>query len=393
MIPGFSTPRLRALGSWIVGSLVAVICAALLFAWSGLYNIAASSGHLAMTRAFLEFGMRNSVRTQSAMIEAPALDDDVDRVRLGAGHYQGGCAPCHGAPGEPVNPIAEHMLPPPPTLAPHVKSWQDKHLFWIVKHGMKYTGMPAWASQNRDDEVWAVVAFLRRLPDLTPEEYRDLAYGNASAQRRPVTALLSSGSDTPDIAACAKCHGTKSAGPTSNLVPRLAGQSEPYLAQALRDYADNSRQSGIMEPIAAELDEQTVKAVAAYYAGLRRNQDPRPEPSLTGEHDAGEKIARDGVADEAIPSCLSCHGENAAERYPRLAGQPQRYLALQLRLFRSGVRANTGQARTMAAIAKRMSDRQIEQVSAYFGSLRSFSLQPDERDAALTAPEKQGANQ
>jgi len=391
VIPGFSTPRLRALGSWIVGSLVAVICAALLFAWSGLYNIAASSGHLAVTRAFLEFGMTNSVRTQSAMIEAPNLVNDVDRVRLGAGHYQGGCAPCHGAPGEPANPIAKHMLPPPPTLAPHVKRWQDKHLFWIVKHGMKYTGMPAWASQDRDDEVWAVVAFLRRLPHLTPEGYRELAYGSASAQRRPVTALLSSGSDTPDIAACAKCHGTKSAGPTSSLVPRLAGQSETYLAQALRDYAENSRQSGIMEPIAAELDELTVKAVAAYYAGLERHRDRQPEPSLTGDHDAGEKIARNGAPEEAIPSCLSCHGQNAAERYPRLAGQPQRYLALQLGLFRSGVRANTERARTMAAIAERLSDRQIAQVTAYFASLPPLSLTQNMRDAAVDAPAKQGA--
>ena len=127
MIPGFRLPRLAALGTWIAGTLAAVFVGGLLFAWSGVYNIAASSGHLAITRAFLEFGMRNSVRTQSATIDAPSLDD-TDMVKVGAGHYQGGCAPCHGGPGARANPIVKEMLPPPPLLSAHVPRWEDRHL-------------------------------------------------------------------------------------------------------------------------------------------------------------------------------------------------------------------------------------------------------------------------
>ena len=55
------------------------------------------------------------------------------------------------------------MLPPPPELSKAAKEWKDEELFWIVKHGIKYTGMPSWVAAERDDEVWSVVAFLKRL--------------------------------------------------------------------------------------------------------------------------------------------------------------------------------------------------------------------------------------
>ena len=62
-------------------------------------------------------------------------------------------------------------------------TWEPEELFYIVKHGIKFTGMPAWPAQQRDDEVWAMVAFLRTLPDLDAEEYRRLVHGEAAAQR------------------------------------------------------------------------------------------------------------------------------------------------------------------------------------------------------------------
>lgn len=387
MIPGFSVPRLRAVGSWLVISFAIAIGAGFLFAWSGVYNIAATSGHLDITRAFLQFGMLNSVRTHSALIEAPPLDDE-DRVRLGAGHFQSGCAPCHGAPGEPPNPIAEQMLPPPPNLVGHVPNWEDRHLFWIVKHGIKYAGMPAWATQDRDDEVWAVVAFLRRLSAMTAKEYQDLAHGNASADLGSPAQLLFLGNGQPNIATCAKCHGNESAEPTSNLIPRLAGQSEAYLTQALTDFAEDRRPSGIMGPIARELDEAQIDVFAAYYASLKRDQESRSQPASTPAQADAEAIVRDGVPEDSIPACISCHGGSASQHYPRLAGQPERYLSIQLSLFRSGVRANTEQARTMAAIAKRMSDSQIENASAYFARLPPFSSERKKQGASSSAGQR-----
>ena len=78
----------------------------------------------------------------------------------------------------PDHPTAREMLPPPPDLSKAAPQWKERELFWIVKNGLKYTGMPAWPSRQRDDEVWAVVAFLRRLPDLdraVREKIRDLS--------------------------------------------------------------------------------------------------------------------------------------------------------------------------------------------------------------------------
>src|SRR5690606_2166263 len=105
-------------------------------------------------RWFIEFALRRSVATHSFSITVPALQDP-DLIRLGAGHFAGGCAPCHGAPERPRNPIVRQMLPAPPSLSVAAAAWAPEELFWIVQNGLKYTGMPAWTAPARDDEVWA----------------------------------------------------------------------------------------------------------------------------------------------------------------------------------------------------------------------------------------------
>src|SRR5690606_5450415 len=143
---------------------------------------------------------------------------DDDLVRLGAGHYHAGCAYCHGAPGLPITPVAEHMLPAPPVLTGRVFEWTDQELFWLVKHGLKYTGMPGWPVQDRDDEVWALVAFLRTLPDATGEDYRNLALAGVDIEPQGGEDIAT-GSAPDTVSACARCHGGARSGPTSRLVP------------------------------------------------------------------------------------------------------------------------------------------------------------------------------
>ena len=161
-IPGLGAHRCGGRGLALVVVLVA---------WSGIYNVAASRGHWAVVEWFLAFGMRNSVELRAMAITPPPLDNP-DLVRLGAGHFHGGCAFCHGAPGIPVSPIARHMLPSPPDLTTSMRPWKDEELFWIVQHGIKYTGMPGWVALEREDEIWAVVAFLKRIPTIDAESYR-----------------------------------------------------------------------------------------------------------------------------------------------------------------------------------------------------------------------------
>jgi hypothetical protein len=106
---------------------VIVICAvpaaAVLFAWSGVYNIAASSGHLALVSRFLQFGMQNSVETYSIGTDVPRLG--LALAERGMLYFQSGCAPCHGAPGLSRNPVASAMLPAPPDLARASNEWSD----------------------------------------------------------------------------------------------------------------------------------------------------------------------------------------------------------------------------------------------------------------------------
>ncbi len=373
----FHLPSLKALAAWVGATVMMLALGALIVSWSGFYNVAVTSGHWPITRWFLEFALRNSVETQSLFISPPLLDDP-SLVRLGAGHYAGGCAPCHGAPGRPRNPITRHMLPAPPVLSEAVSHWDAAELFWIVKNGLKYSGMPSWVAPKREDEVWTVVAFLRTLPGLSPEAYRRLAHGNVDAGDLSAREIIRAGTGSSALTACARCHGGAGSHPTSELVPILAGQKPEYLARELRNYAAGARASGIMQPVAAELDEKEIIGLAAFYASLPRSRSQHirgTKPPSTQESlvTIGRLIANEGVASEGIPPCLGCHGQDRSSLFPRLAGQHAAYIAGQLKVWKSGMRDATVPGRIMAAIARRLTDNQIEAVAAYFASIDSPS--------------------
>ncbi|MEZ5843417.1 MAG: c-type cytochrome [Hyphomicrobiaceae bacterium] len=366
---------------WLATGAAIALVAGVLFAWSGLYNVAASSGHLAVTRAFLEFGMSSSVRTQSLGVSTRPLDDEL--AALGAGHFAAGCAPCHGSPADRANPIVRAMLPEPPNLVPRVGDWKDRELFWIVKHGIKYAGMPAWVSQNRDDEVWALVAFLRKLPLADTGTYERQTRRPDTDSGRAPEGILRHGVGTTALSACARCHDDATRTPVSAHVPHLGGQSERYLLRALTDYASGSRESGIMQPVAAELSKSNMARLASYYASLPPATATRTDEDAAGASAAlerGTSLALEGRPDRAVPACITCHGDSASPSYPRLTGLSPIYLAKQLRLWRSGLRSETAHGKMMAAIARRLDEKDIDAVARYFGT-RSRSVRPSAASA------------
>jgi cytochrome c553 len=362
--PRITVTRLAGAGLAILGTLT---LAGLLFAWSGVYNVAASRGHWPITEWALTFVMRNSVEKRSLAIATPPLDDP-DLMRLGAAHFHGACAHCHGAPGMPIGPVARNMLPAPPDLAAAAREWKPRELFWIVKHGIKYTGMPAWTSQQRDDEVWAVVAFLRELPMLEARSYRELAMGSVQVPQQGGREIATMEATDEAVSACGRCHGADDRKPASRLVPILHGQRAEFLTAALRAYAEGKRESGIMQPVAADLSPEALRRVADYYSGLAPPGHARPEQSDAAAVERGRVLATGGLPDAEIPPCATCHGADALNSYPRLAGQHAPYMRNRLRLWKSGSTAGTAADEIMAAIARRLNDRQIEEVTAYFAS-------------------------
>lgn len=341
--------------------------AGLLFAWSGIYNIAASRGHLEVIDLLLRFGMENSVRARAPGETLPPQPDE-DMIRLGAGHYHTGCAYCHGAPGTPVPPVAAKMLPPPPDLKEKVGLWKDGELFWIVKHGLKYAGMPGFPSLERDDEIWAMVAFLRRLPELDRDEYRRLALGEVAPERPSAADIVETGGDQEAIGACARCHGNDTA-PASRLVPILHGQPADSLERALSNYAAGLRDSGVMQTAAAELTDSAIKKLADHYAALPRPAIPA-EPLDAEAVARGEALARRGDSSRGVPACLNCHGAEASPSFPRLAGQSSRYLEGQLAAWRQGLNDRSPTGRIMAPIGRRLTVEQARDLAAYFAGLK-----------------------
>jgi cytochrome c553 len=193
--------------------------------------------------------------------------------------------------------------------------------------------------------------------------------------------------------ACLSCHGFEGQADPSGAFPRLADQSAWYMYNSLRDFASGLRPSKVMGPIAAELSDDQMLDVAAYYASLEGVPYP---PELRHDEQLmkqGEQIATFGLAPEAgVPACSTCHGDQGighAPVYPFLAGQYRPYLEHQLKLFKAGRRGGDP-LNVMHAIAARLSDQQIEAVAAYFASLRPERTTPAEaarRTARIVPPE------
>lgn len=355
------------------GLLVLLGIGGFLLAASGIVPIKASSGHWGITRWFLEFSKSRSVSTHTIGIKVPALDSPA-QVLKGAGHYEIGCAPCHGSPHRPQPRVVAGMLPTPPNLKFTVAEWDTEELFYIVKHGLKFTGMPAWPSLHRDDEVWAMVAFLRKLPELTPDEYRHLASGETALPEGPPIENLQAPKDLPRAVSenCARCHGSDGLGRGMGAFPKLAGQKLNYLVATLDAYAGGDRHSGIMGPIAAGLDRETMEEVSRYYAQLPPDNEQRAAVDRTDSIARGKVIALRGLPDQGIPACVECHGHGSPARnpvYPLLAGQYSDYLVLQLELFQKKQRGGTPYAHLMHLVAKRLSAEQMQDVALYWASV------------------------
>jgi mono/diheme cytochrome c family protein len=137
---------------------------------SGVYDTTATSQHLQPVHTLLELGMRYSVRNHSEDVRVPPLGAP-QQVKQGALVYAAHCAQCHGGPGSAQAKIGQSMQPLPGPLVDASARWQPRELYWITKHGIKMSGMPAWQFHLSDADLWSVVSFMGVLPTLSARDY------------------------------------------------------------------------------------------------------------------------------------------------------------------------------------------------------------------------------
>ncbi len=154
----------------ILGVILFEIIAVIASAYSGIPDVAATEPEGSMMKWFLSTTKDHSIGARAKNITVPPLEDSA-LITKGFSHYQEMCVTCHGAPGKTPDEFAKGLNPHAPNLARSTRDMDPSEMFLVVKDGIKMTGMPGFASTHSDSELWAMVAFLKRLQTMTPEEY------------------------------------------------------------------------------------------------------------------------------------------------------------------------------------------------------------------------------
>ena len=159
--------------AFVVIAAIALIIAAAGFIYFGVYNIAADDPHTRPVYSMLESLRERSIAVQSQNIAAPANLSDPKRITSGAALYTEMCSGCHLGPGVERSEMSQGLYPQAPELA-KTTDLSPAEQFWIIKHGVKLSAMPAWGKTHPDPLIWNMVAFVRKLPGMTPEQYKTL---------------------------------------------------------------------------------------------------------------------------------------------------------------------------------------------------------------------------
>lgn len=163
---------------------------------------------------------------------------------------------------------------------------------------------------------------------------------------------------------CASCHGPDGNSPVPTF-PKLAGQHADYLLHELKEYKENHRQSEMMQPVAKELSEEDMVALATFLAAQKPSPGTVSDPGLLP---MGKKLYFEGNSDTGVPSCDGCHESDGSgsARFPRIAGQNAEYVLEQFRLYATGKRPRG--KKVMRTIAERLTEHEARAVAEYLAS-------------------------
>lgn len=268
------TLALSAATAAIVGGAVVYI---------GLYDVSATSQHTAPVYHLLEASLRRSVKLRTSGMEVPALEDP-DRTVRGFRHFRAHCVQCHGAPGVAPQPFALGLTPAPASLVEAARQWPAAEAYWIIRNGIKMSGMPAWRYRLSDEEIWDIVAFMKVLPALSPADYQswdrrhapmpDQEAEAADTSQEPRLGEAVAGRKALQQYLCATCHAIPGiVGANRHVGPPLAGIADRrYIAGVLPNTPANMlrwlRDPKKVDPLSAMPDlgvsEQDARDIAAF---------------------------------------------------------------------------------------------------------------------------------
>ena len=226
--------------------------------FGGYYDISSTKLHFQPVHTVLEQGMRESVRHHARDVQTPAYVTQAKAQAVsagvaasppllrGAGLYRDNCVTCHGAPGVAQDDIGKSMQPVPGPLADASRRWRPNELYWITRHGIKMSGMPAWEFHLADEDIWAVIGFLVALPELTPQAYAAVTKQAGEQPRAPRPERASADAMRGRLAlsqyACNACH----------VIPGVTGP-DTFVGPPLKDLAARKYIAGHLPNSAANL--------------------------------------------------------------------------------------------------------------------------------------------
>jgi mono/diheme cytochrome c family protein len=259
------------------------------FVYLGIFDVAATKPHHPLTYHLLHYAMKRAVAVRADEIRSPVLDDR-QRVRDGLVLYRAHCLQCHGAPGVAPDDLGLGLTPAPANLVEAGREWPAADLYWVVRHGIKMTAMPAWEYRLGDREMWDLVAFIKAMPTWSPAEYRALSDATPAPQSavpvrtadRPPGPQL--GNPRAGLRAmgqymCATCHTIPGvSGADKNVGPPLNGMAtRRYIGGVLRNTPQNMVR-WLLDPQQVDpqsampnlrLREQDARDIAAYLYTLK----------------------------------------------------------------------------------------------------------------------------
>ena len=267
--------------------------AAAIVVFTGAYDVASTQEHWQVTHRVLERAMRQSVRLRARDIAEPPLADEAMALR-GAGCFRDKCVQCHGAPGVAPEDPGKSMQPLPGPLVDAPRHWRARELYWVTRHGIRMSGMPAWEFRLSEQELWELVAFMQRLSELGTPQYAEwmrrappapaCGAGSARPPAPPVSIAAVAGDPERGRTAlhqhgCNACHVIPGVvGPHVLVGPPLKGiAARQFIAGTLPNTPDTMARwlmhTQQVKPGTAMpelgVSERDARDMAAYLAGLR----------------------------------------------------------------------------------------------------------------------------